>query len=96
LRRPARPAPGQRSAQAWRHRHRRANYQQLADLGYSEAQVGLADIQVDSRDPAQIKQAEATYRAAATFRRAPRPASVACWWPSPVPPKPSTTKPKAC
>lgn len=41
------------------------NYQQLADLGYSEAQVGLADIQVGSRDPAQIKQAEATYRAAA-------------------------------
>ena len=40
--------------------------QQLADLGYSEAQVGLADIQVDSRDPAQMKQAEATYRAAAS------------------------------
>ena len=39
------------------------NYKQLADLGYSEAQVGLADIQVDSRDPAQVKQAEATYRA---------------------------------
>ena len=44
----------------------RQNYQQLADLGYSEAQVGLADIQVDSRDPAQMKQAEATYRAAAS------------------------------
>ena len=42
------------------------NYQQLADLGYSEAQVGLADIQVDSRDPAQMQQAEATYRAAAS------------------------------
>jgi alginate biosynthesis protein AlgK len=41
------------------------NYRQLADLGYSDAQVGLADIQVASRDPAQIKQAEATYRAAA-------------------------------
>ncbi|EPL06236.1 alginate biosynthesis protein AlgK [Pseudomonas sp. CF161] len=41
------------------------NYRQLAELGYSEAQVGLADIQVESRDPAQIKQAEATYRAAA-------------------------------
>ena len=40
------------------------NYKQLAELGYSEAQVGLADIQVDSRDPAQVKQAEATYRAA--------------------------------
>ncbi|QXN51182.1 alginate biosynthesis TPR repeat lipoprotein AlgK [Pseudomonas fluorescens] len=43
-----------------------ANYQQLADLGYSEAQVGLADIQVDSRDPAQMQKAEATYRAAAS------------------------------
>ena len=32
------------------------NYQQLADLGYSEAQVGLADIQVGTRDPAQIQQ----------------------------------------
>ena len=42
------------------------NYKQLADLGYSEAQVGMADIQVDSRDPAQMKQAEATYRAAAS------------------------------
>ena len=42
------------------------NYQQLANLGYSEAQVGLADLQVDSRDPAQIKKAEATYRAAAS------------------------------
>jgi len=41
------------------------NYQQLADLGYSEAQVGLADIQVDSRDPEQMRKAEATYRAAA-------------------------------
>lgn len=41
------------------------NYRQLADLGYSDAQVGLADIQVETRDPAQLKQAEATYRAAA-------------------------------
>ncbi|MCQ6257090.1 alginate biosynthesis TPR repeat lipoprotein AlgK [Pseudomonas sp. Q11] len=41
------------------------NYQQLANLGYSEAQVGLADIQVNSRDPEQMKKAEATYRAAA-------------------------------
>ncbi|VVO00632.1 Alginate biosynthesis protein AlgK [Pseudomonas fluorescens] len=40
------------------------NYQQLADLGYSDAQVGLADIQVDSNDPAQMKKAEATYRSA--------------------------------
>ena len=41
------------------------NYKALADLGYSDAQVGLADIKVASRDPAQIKEAEATYRAAA-------------------------------
>ena len=41
------------------------NYRQLAELGYSEAQVGLADIQVGSGDPARLKQAEATYRAAA-------------------------------
>jgi alginate biosynthesis protein AlgK len=41
------------------------NYRQLADLGYSDAQVGLADIQVATRDPAQLKEAEATYRAAA-------------------------------
>ncbi|MGV8916197.1 MAG: alginate biosynthesis TPR repeat lipoprotein AlgK [Pseudomonas sp.] len=41
------------------------NYRQLADLGYSDAQVGLADIQVETRDPQQLKQAEATYRAAA-------------------------------
>ena len=40
------------------------NYRQLADLGYSEAQVGLADIQVETRDPAKLKEAEATYRAA--------------------------------
>ena len=41
------------------------NYQALADLGYSDAKVGLADIKVASRDPGQIQQAEATYRAAA-------------------------------
>jgi len=41
------------------------NYRQLADLGYSDAQVGLADIQVETRDPAKLKEAEATYRAAA-------------------------------
>ncbi len=46
------------------------NYQQLADLGYSEAQVGLADIQVETGDPAKLRQAEATYRAAA--RTSPR------------------------
>jgi alginate biosynthesis protein AlgK len=42
------------------------NYRQLADMGYSDAQVGLADIQVGTRDPELIKQAEATYRAAAS------------------------------
>lgn len=42
------------------------NYKALAELGYSEAQVGLADIKVATRDPSQIKEAEATYRAAAT------------------------------
>ncbi|KFE53919.1 alginate biosynthesis TPR repeat lipoprotein AlgK [Pseudomonas syringae] len=41
------------------------NYRQLADLGYSDAQVGLADIGVQSGDPQKIKEAEATYRAAA-------------------------------
>ncbi|NIE76395.1 alginate biosynthesis protein [Pantoea sp. Ap-967] len=41
------------------------NYQALADLGYSDAQVGLADIKVSTGDPSQFKQAEATYRAAA-------------------------------
>ena len=41
------------------------NYRQLADLGYSDAQVGLADIQVQTRDPQLLKEAEATYRAAA-------------------------------
>ncbi|WP_373273685.1 alginate biosynthesis TPR repeat lipoprotein AlgK [Pseudomonas taiwanensis] len=41
------------------------NYQQLADLGYVDAQVGLADIQLQSGDPAQLRAAEATYRQAA-------------------------------
>ncbi len=41
------------------------NYKALADLGYSDAQVGLADVQVASRDPKQMREAEATYRAAA-------------------------------
>ncbi|MBC7210637.1 MAG: alginate biosynthesis protein, partial [Pseudomonas sp.] len=36
------------------------NYKALADLGYSDAQIGLADIQVGTRDPAKLKQAEAT------------------------------------
>jgi len=47
------------------------NYKALADLGYSDAQVGLADIKVATRDPAKLKEAEATYRdAAATSPRA--------------------------
>ncbi len=41
------------------------NYKALADLGYSDAQVGLADLDVATRDPAKLKAAEATYRAAA-------------------------------
>ncbi len=41
------------------------NYQALAELGYSDAQVGLADIKVATGDTAQREQAEATYRAAA-------------------------------
>ncbi|WP_371924818.1 alginate biosynthesis TPR repeat lipoprotein AlgK [Pseudomonas sp. R5(2019)] len=41
-----------------------SNYRQLAELGYSDAQVGLADLKVSTRDPAQIKSAEAIYRAA--------------------------------
>jgi alginate biosynthesis protein AlgK len=41
------------------------NYRQLAALGYADAQVGLADIQVQSGDPEQLRQAEAAYRAAA-------------------------------
>ncbi|WP_051394215.1 alginate biosynthesis TPR repeat lipoprotein AlgK [Pseudomonas taeanensis] len=41
------------------------NYRQLAELGYSDAQVGLADIQQASGDPELLRQAEATYRQAA-------------------------------
>ncbi|MFD2642142.1 alginate biosynthesis TPR repeat lipoprotein AlgK [Pseudomonas japonica] len=41
------------------------NYRQLAELGYSDAQVGLADIQMETGDPTRLKQAEATYREAA-------------------------------
>ncbi|MFJ4155774.1 alginate biosynthesis TPR repeat lipoprotein AlgK [Pseudomonas sp. NPDC089752] len=41
------------------------NYKALADMGYSDAQVGLADIKVATGDPDQFKQAEETYRAAA-------------------------------
>lgn len=41
------------------------NYRQLAELGYADAQVGLADIQLESGDPELLRQAEATYRQAA-------------------------------
>lgn len=41
------------------------NYQALADLGYTDAQVGLADIWMQNPDAEQLKKAEATYRAAA-------------------------------
>ncbi|NWL79801.1 alginate biosynthesis protein [Pseudomonas taiwanensis] len=40
------------------------NYRQLADLGYADAAVGLADLQVASGDPAQLQKAEQTYRQA--------------------------------
>ncbi len=40
------------------------NYRQLADLGYVSAQVGLADLQVNSGDPEQMRQAEQIYRQA--------------------------------
>ena len=40
------------------------NYRQLADLGYVGAQVGLADLQVNSGDPEQMRQAEQIYRQA--------------------------------
>ncbi len=73
------------------------NYQQLADLGYSEAQVGLADLQVDSRDPAQIKKRPRRLTAPRpASRRGLRLAWVVCWWPNPAPPKPNTKKPKRC
>lgn len=50
-----------------------ANYQQLADMGYGDAAVGLADIQLESGDPAQLAAAEDTYRKAADT--SPRAAS---------------------
>ncbi|MFZ6047757.1 alginate biosynthesis TPR repeat lipoprotein AlgK [Pseudomonas sp. CR3202] len=40
------------------------NFRQLADLGYADAAVGLADLQVASGDPAQLQKAEQTYRQA--------------------------------
>ena len=41
------------------------HFRQLAELGYSDASVGLADIQVASGEPEKIRQAEHTYRQAA-------------------------------
>ncbi|PAU56700.1 alginate biosynthesis protein [Pseudomonas sp. PIC25] len=40
------------------------HYRQLAELGYADAAVGLADLQVASRDPEQLRKAEQTYRSA--------------------------------
>ncbi|AYF88189.1 sel1 repeat family protein [Pseudomonas sp. DY-1] len=40
------------------------NFRQLADLGYADAAVGLADMQVASGDPEQLQKAEQTYRQA--------------------------------
>ncbi|PTQ71751.1 alginate biosynthesis TPR repeat lipoprotein AlgK [Pseudomonas sp. GV071] len=50
-----------------------ANYKALADMGYADASVGLADIQLESGDPAQLAAAEDTYRQAADT--SPRAAS---------------------
>lgn len=40
------------------------NFRQLAELGYTDAQISLADLQVASGNPAQLRQAERTYRLA--------------------------------
>ncbi|MBT8768153.1 alginate biosynthesis TPR repeat lipoprotein AlgK [Metapseudomonas boanensis] len=40
------------------------NFRQLAELGYTDAQVGLADLQVATGDPEQMRRAEQTYRQA--------------------------------
>ena len=40
------------------------HFRQLAALGYTDAQIGLADLQVASHDPVQLRQAEQTYRLA--------------------------------
>ncbi|MET1076841.1 MAG: alginate biosynthesis protein AlgK [Pseudomonas sp.] len=40
------------------------HYRQLAELGYADAQVGLADLQVASGDAEQLRLAEQTYRQA--------------------------------
>lgn len=41
------------------------HYRQLADMGFVDASLGLADIQQQSSDPAQLAAAERTYRQAA-------------------------------
>lgn len=40
------------------------NFRQLANLGYADAAVGLADLQVASGDPEELRKAEQTYRQA--------------------------------
>ncbi|MBM7059429.1 sel1 repeat family protein [Pseudomonas sp. UL073] len=41
------------------------HYEQLSQLGYAEAQTARGDMQVKSRDPQQLQEAEALYREAA-------------------------------
>lgn len=41
------------------------NYRPLAEMGYTDAQVGLADVLVQSPDPARQAEGEAIYRASA-------------------------------
>lgn len=43
----------------------RQQYEQLAQMGYVDAQIALGDMQFGSRDPGQIEQAESLYRQAA-------------------------------
>nr|P94202.2 RecName: Full=Alginate biosynthesis protein AlgK; Flags: Precursor [Azotobacter vinelandii]CAA67370.1 AlgK protein [Azotobacter vinelandii] len=40
------------------------HFRQLADMGFTEAQLGLADMQLASGDPEQLRKAEQTYRMA--------------------------------
>lgn len=44
----------------------RQNLQSLAGMGFPEAQTALADMAVDSRDPARLAEAESLYRQAAS------------------------------
>lgn len=48
----------------------RQNFQELAGMGYPEAQTALGDMAVGSRDPARLAEAESLYRQAAA--RSPR------------------------